>query len=626
MSAWLPKVGAVVNRAGGTTFRVWAPVVRRVDIAIDRGGAIDERELTREADGTFVATLADVGPGVRYGYRLDGDGPFPDPASRFQPDGVHGASLTVDPDAFHWTDDGWTGVPLSDLIIYELHVGTFTRDGTFAAVIDRLPELAALGVTAVELMPVGDFPGARNWGYDGVAIFAPARCYGSPDDLRWLVDAAHHQGMAVLLDVVYNHLGPDGASHPRFSPYYFSPRHHSPWGAGLNFDDDHSAPVRELFIENALHWIQEYHVDGLRLDATHAIRDLAPRHFLAELTARVRESAPARHVHVIAEDDRNLARLVIPQSEGGFGADAVWADDWHHQMRRRLAGDCDGYFGDYTGSTADIAATVRRGWFYTGQYSNYLKAPRGSDPSGIEPARFVVCLQNHDQVGNRAFGERLHHQIDAAAYRAASLLLLSLPQTPLLFMGQEWGATSPFLFFADHAAELGRKVTAGRRREFARFAAFADEGARERIPDPQAPGTFAASQLDWTERERPQHASISRLYAAALAFRRERMSPGTARDAATARALDHETLRFDRLGNKGEHLAVVTRFGDGLVRLQRPHGAGHCSIVLSSEDCAFGGGPRQPEIDNTGPDALVRFSGAATIIVQFTAPVEVPAG
>jgi maltooligosyltrehalose trehalohydrolase len=594
-----------------------------VDVSIQRDGSIDERPLAREAGGTFAGQLADVAGGLRYGYRLDGSPPYPDPASRFQPDGVHGASMTVDPQAFHWTDLEWTGVPLAELVIYELHVGTFTRQGTFAGVLERLPDLRRLGITAIELMPLADFAGNRNWGYDGAALFAPARCYGTPDDLRQLVDAAHSHGLAVLIDVVYNHLGPDGSYLPRFSPYYLTSRHSSPWGAGINFDGDHSSHVRAHFIESALHWIHEYHADGLRLDATHAIRDDGPRHFVAELSATVHASNTGHHLHVIAEDDRNLALVVMPEAAGGWGADALWADDFHHQLRRRLAGDADGYFIDYSGSTADVAATIRRNWFYSGQHSAYRDAPRGSDSAAVAPAQCVVGLQTHDQIGNRAFGERLHHQIDGAQYRAASMLLLSLPQTPLLFMGQEWGASTPFLYFTDHEPELGRLVTEGRRREFSRFAMFADERARAGIPDPQAVTTFTASRLDWKEPDREPHAATRRLYAAMLAFRRRILLPASPEDAATAQAVDDETLRLDRRARTGAAIVVITRFRDGSVQLPPPAAHEHCELLLTSDDSAFCDGATAPDVQATGPTLTIRFHGPATLIFQWGPRAEV---
>jgi maltooligosyltrehalose trehalohydrolase len=517
---WQPRLGAYPDR-GAVTFHVWAPMRRRIELVLRPDGANSERRaLTPAANGVFTGTFADVSAGDLYAYLVDGEGPFPDPASRFQPHGVHGPSAIVDPRAFAWSDDGWRGVALREAVIYELHVGTFSEAGTFAAVTERLPYLADLGVTVLELMPIADFPGSRNWGYDGVSLFAPSRAYGAPDDLRRLVNAAHRCGLAVMLDVVYNHFGPDGAYAPTFSPFYFSTRHRSPWGAAVNLDGEGSQQVREFFIENALHWLHEYHFDGLRLDATHGLIDASPRHLVPELAARARASLPHRPVLLIAEDERNLATIVRPIEEGGWGLDAVWADDFHHQVRRLAAGDRDGYYEDFTGTIPDLATTIQQGWFYRGQFSAHQGKPRGTDPSGVPLDRMVFCLQNHDQIGNRPFGRRLNDQIEPALFRALSALLLFLPETPLLFMGQEWAASTRFLFFTDHNVDLGRLVTKGRREEFSRFEAFADPVIRNRIPDPQAFSTFAASRLVWDERTQPPHAGVLELYRALLRLRR----------------------------------------------------------------------------------------------------------
>ncbi len=617
-TAWRGTIGALVGGTGTVDFRVWAPAARAVDVVVERDGHDAEtRPMTGAPDGLFSVTWPDLYPGARYHYVLDGDGPLPDPASRSQPLGVHGPSAIVDP-SYAWSDHDWTGVPLDALAIYELHVGTFSPAGTFAGVTARLPELQQLGVTAIELMPVADFPGDRNWGYDGVALYAPARCYGTPDDLRRLVDAAHRLGLAVILDVVYNHLGPDGAYLSRFSPHYFTDRHPSPWGAGIDLDGPHSARVREFFIQNALHWVHEYHVDGLRLDATHAIHDGSPRHFLAELAGVVRGSAPERLVHVIAEDDRNLARLVTPATHGGWGLDAVWADDFHHEMRSHLAGDGDGYFRDYTGSLDDVAETLTQGWFYTGQHSVHADRERGSDPAGVPLARFVICLQNHDQIGNRAIGDRLHHVVDHAAYRAASVLLLTAPETPLLFMGQEWAATSPFQYFTDHSEPLGRLVSEGRRREFATFTAFSADGPQA-IPDPQASSTFEASRLRWEERAGEPHASMLRLYTALLAFRRAHLHPGRP-GAVEAVALDEATLGLRRTSADGSGILVVARFsGTGSVALGPDLLSGGDKVWtchLTSEDALFAPSPVPPVVGGPAHAPLIRFDGPAAVILM----------
>jgi len=619
---WRPSLGAW-REGRGTRFRVWAPEAARLVAVLEPlQGPGTELPLQKAPDGFFEGWVEGVGAGDPYRYRVDGQGPYPDPASRSQPRGVHGPSQIVDPFEFPWTDHGWTGIPMEDLVLYELHVGTFTPEGSFAAAEQRLSALRDLGVTGVELMPLADFPGQRNWGYDGVALFAPARCYGTPDDLRRFVDRAHRLGLAVLVDVVYNHFGPDGAYQSVFSPHYYSERHKSPWGQGINFDGRHSAHVRAFFIENALHWIHEHHVDGLRLDATHAIVDESPRHFLAELSAAVRASMEGepRQALVIAEDTRNLGYMLKPESEGGWGLDGAWSDDFHHQMRRGLAGDSDGYFQDFAGSLEDIAATVRKGWFYCGQYAPYFGAPRGTDPAGVPPPRFVFFLQNHDQVGNRAFGERLHHQIDPAVYRAATALLLLAPQTPLLFMGQEWAASTPFQFFTDHHEQLGRLVSEGRRREFSRFAAFADPASRERIPDPQDLRTFQASRLVWEERDREPHASSLRLHQRLLALRWLEPALRMHQDGWFQVAVLHEeTLLLRRSAPSAPALLVVIRFrraGTEDLRehpLARAGGGSTWELLMSTEEPGLAHEPAPAFLDPSGPVVEFRRPGAVVL-------------
>ncbi|HSK10455.1 MAG TPA: malto-oligosyltrehalose trehalohydrolase [Vicinamibacterales bacterium] len=567
-----------------TSFRLVAPATRRVRLRLENGpGPID---LDRLADGVFGARVPGVGAGAQYRYQLDEGYPMPDPASRYQPHGVHGPSEVIDP-LFAWTDEGWKGPDPAALRIYELHVGTFSGGGSFEAVAARLAGLVDLGVNAIELMPVTDFPGWRNWGYDPAALFAPARCYGRPDDLRRLVDEAHRHRLAVLLDLVYNHLGPDGAYLPAFLPSFFSRDREGPWGRAVNLDGPGSEWVRWFIVENARYWVREFHVDGLRLDATHGLEDTSPRHLVQELAAAVHDDgrAAGRRVVVIAEDERNLDLIVRDESEGGFGLDGVWADDFHHQVRSATAGDDEGYYRDYTGAAADLAATARQGWFYTGQRSAHTGEPRGTDPRGLPPQRFVYCIQNHDQVGNRALGERLAGQVDLPTYLAASMLLLVLPETPLLFMGQEWAASTPFLFFTDHGEELGRLVTEGRRREFKSFSAFADPAARERIPDPQAPGTFEASRLDWDEAEREPHAGVRRFYRRMLALRAGHPLLGASIPMRIEPAGDACLwVRRDRPG--GASLAAVLRLkGSGPVDLPVPHRS--FVPVLVTEDAAF---------------------------------------
>ena len=568
---------------GTTTFRVWAPERRSVDLVVGAGDVAAgsegfSRPMTREPNGYWTTRL-DVPPGTTYRYRLDGSAreEFPDPASRFQPQGVHGPSQVVDPSAFTWTAAGWRPPAADRLVFYELHIGTFTLEGTFAAARQRLPYLRDLGVTALEVMPVAEFPGRWNWGYDGACPFAPSRAYGAPDDLRAFVDDAHNHGLAVFMDVVYNHLGPDGAYANAFSPYYFTDAHRSPWGRGVNLDGPHSEGVRRFFIENAVHWATEYRVDGLRLDATHALVDDGPRHFIEELTATVRAAA-GRPVLFVAEDERDLREKLRPAAEGGWGLDGVWADDFHHEVRVHVAGDRDGYFAHYSGTTDAIARCLN---------------------DGVPP--FVLCIQNHDQVGNRADGARLHHEVDAAVYRAASTLLLLAPHTPLLFMGQEWAASSPFQFFTDHHPELGTQVTEGRRQEFRAFAAFADAGTRARIPDPQAPSTFGSSRLRWKEIDDPAHAQVLRLYRRLLQLRTRAGTGGT-----TARAIDRETIALTGNG----HVVVARLGGAGEVSIGPLDGT---HVVLSTEDAAFTDAPAAIAVDAAA--GVVRFARPGAVML-----------
>ena len=615
---WHPRLGAIPH-ADGTRFRVWASDARTVEIEIGGSGRQAERvTLDALGDGLFETSIATARAGDRYAYFLDGQGPFPDPASRFQPEGPDGASEIVDPEQFAWTDHGWRGVCLDDLVLYELHVGTFTPDGTFAAAAERLEYLRDLGVTAVELMPVAEFPGGRNWGYDPAALFAASHVYGGPEQLRAFVDAAHHVGLGVVLDVVYNHFGPTGAYAPIFSRHFLTDRHRSAWGDGVNLDGDGSRQTRDFFVENALTWLHEYHLDGLRLDATHALADDSPRHFLAELTARVRASVRERTVLLIAEDDRNLARLVRPETEGGMGLDAVWADDFHHQVRRLLAGDGDGYFGDFSGTVRDVATTLRQGWFYTGQHSRHRGAPRGTEPDGLVPRQAVICMQNHDQVGNRAMGDRLSAVVDLATYRAASALLLCAPETPLLFMGQEWAARTPFQYFTDHEPSLGAAVTEGRRREFAAFAAFAAPEARSRIPDPQALATFRSSRLDWREVRHEPHAGILRLYKSLLALRRILPPLRDGRhDGFAVHAIDDAAIAIRRDAQDGEVLLAVVRLVGGGACVVPPALADavpRWSVVLTTEEARFASDPAPPRLRSAEP-LRIDFARPSAIVL-----------
>jgi maltooligosyltrehalose trehalohydrolase len=602
-------LGAVVG-ASGVRFRVWAPDARSVQLHLGHpGGQVcildlaplappDDRfaDLTPGGSGLWAIHVAGARAGDRYAYSLDGGELKPDPASRFQPDGVHGWSEIVDPSAYAWRDQAWSGPDPRQTVIYELHVGTFTAEGTFASAAARIPYLTDLGITAIELMPLADFAGTRNWGYDGAALFAPSRAYGRPDDLRAFVDAAHAAGLTVIVDVVYNHLGPEGAYLTGFSSRFLTNKHHTPWGGAVNLDDNGAEVVRQLILENALHWIHEYHVDGLRLDATHSLFDSRARHFVAELAAAVHETATPPPV-VYAEDHRNLADMVDEPARGGWGLDGVWADDFHHVVRRMLAGDAHGYYVDYQGTAQELAATLSRGWLFTGQSSAHEGGPRGTDPSRIPMRKAVVCVQNHDQIGNRATGDRLHHTADAAAWRAAVTVLLTAPMTPLLFMGQEWATSAPFQFFTDFGPELGRQVVEGRRREFKDFPEFATEEGAARVPDPQAASTFAASKLRWEERERGEHARVLALHRALLRLRRTHPQLENS-DACCceATAAGEDAVVFHRTNGALPRVTVVARLrGAGRVRVPS---ASAGAVLLDTEDAAFAGDPRPIRIDH----------------------------
>lgn len=594
---------------GGVAFRLWAPGRRSVEVLVMGDDEESPYPLQMEGAGYFSAVVPGLTAGARYRYRLDEEETVPDPASRSQPEGVHGPSEVVGPDAFPWSDQRWRGLSMEEMVVYELHIGAATPEGTFQALIPRLDALRELGVTALELMPVGEFPGERNWGYDGVAIYAPESSYGGADGLRRLVDACHARGLGVILDVVYNHFGPEGNYLPTVTGgRIFTERHHTPWGAAINYDGPESGPVRDFVIGNAIHWAREYHVDGLRLDATHAILDDSPIHLLRELTERVRASLPEdRHFVVIAEDERNERRLVLPPREGGMGLDAVWADDFHHQLRRLTAGDDEGYFAAFSGSAEDLATTLRRGWYFDGSVhvpgadqeverrQTETGTSRGTPASGLPPRAFVHCIQNHDQVGNRAMGDRLNHAVSLPTYRAASALLLLSPYTPLLWMGQEWAASTPFQYFTDHPEELGRLVTKGRRAEFGNFSAFSDPQSRGRIPDPQAEETFRRSKLEWEERERMPHAGIRSLYTELLRLRRKELAGLAQGGGFAVVALGVGALAMRRETLEGGAILLIVSFTGGTdvdlgaSRELGPPGGAQWKLLLSTEEGRFGG-------------------------------------
>ncbi|HEX5370542.1 MAG TPA: malto-oligosyltrehalose trehalohydrolase [Dehalococcoidia bacterium] len=495
-----------------TAFRVWAPFATRVELQLGDS----RRRMTAGDGGWWRVEAADAPPGTDYAYFVDGEGPFPDPRSPWQPNGVHAASRLVDHAAFAWQHDEWPRTPLSEAIIYELHVGTFTPRGTFESAVEKLDYLVELGVTHVELMPVAQFPGERGWGYDGVDLFAPHQAYGGPDGLKRFVDACHGRGLRVLLDVVYNHLGPSGNYLERFGPY-FTERYHTPWGKAINYDQAYADEVRRFVVDNALMWLRDYRCDGLRLDAVHAILDQSAVHILEQIATKAHalERETGRLYDVIAESDLNDPRLVTPVPQGGYGLDAAWSDDFHHAVHALLTGERAGYYEDF-GSVGALAEALQHVYVYRGGYSSYRKRSHGRPAVDLPGWRFVFAVQNHDQIGNRARGERLVHLTGITKAKVAAALLLTAAGVPLLFQGEEWAATSPFQYFTDHQEpDLARAVSEGRKREFAAFGWWPDE-----VPDPQDLATFERSRLDWAERDRESHREMLSWYRDLIALRR----------------------------------------------------------------------------------------------------------
>jgi maltooligosyltrehalose trehalohydrolase len=494
-------------------FRLWAPHAKQVEVAISGRRA----RLRSGENGWWLSDPLDVPANSDYAYALDDGAPLPDPRSEWQPQGIHGPSRLVDHCAFSWNDKQWKAGPLSAALIYELHIGTFSPAGTFIGAIDKLDHLVELGVTHVELMPVAEFSGNRGWGYDGALLFAPHHAYGGPEGLKRFVDACHARGIAVLLDVVYNHLGPAGNYLGRFGPY-FTDRYRTPWGEAVNFDGAGSDEVRRFFCDNALMWLRDYHFDGLRLDAVHAIIDTSAQHILEQLTSEVAELEAqfGRHLCLIAESDLNDPRVIRPRELGGYGIHAQWSDDFHHALHTVLTGERAGYYADF-GSLSQLAAALRQGFVYSGRYSSVRQRRHGKALTGRSGHSLLGYAQNHDQIGNRAAGERLAHLVDDGRTKIAAALVLTAPFIPMLFQGEEWGASSPFLYFTDHQdPELGRAVTEGRRAEFAAFDWQADA-----VPDPQQPATFERSKLKWEERAAEPHAALLRWYLRLIDLRRE---------------------------------------------------------------------------------------------------------
>jgi maltooligosyltrehalose trehalohydrolase len=527
-------------------------------------GSDDALPLQSRPEGWFAITTAKAAAGTRYKYVVDGEH-YPDPASRFQPDGTHAASEIIDPAAYRWSDIRWLGRPWEEFAIYELHIGTFSDTGDYAGAIAHLDDLVTLGVTAVELMPLAAFPGARNWGYDGVQIYAPSAAYGRPDDLKCLVEACHERHLAIILDVVYNHFGPEGNYLPAIAPNFFTERHHTPWGAAVNYDGDHSRPVRDFVIDNALYWLEEYRFDGLRLDAVHAIVDDSRPDIITELGETVRRRISDRPVHLILENDKNETPRLERRHGKAVHATAQWNDDYHHAFHVMLTGQTAGYYGDYADRPIEhLGRVLATGLAYQGEPSPFRDGETRGGPSAQLPATaFISFLQNHDQIGNTPFGTRIAELVPEPLLHVAVAISLLAPQIPMLFMGEEWASSRPFLFFCDFAPPLDDAVRQGRRREFAHFPEFSDPDAQRRIPDPTAESTFAASRLDWTERRREPHAAWLARYRHLLQLRRDHIAPRLSgiRPGGEYEPIGDIALRVAWQFDDGSRLLLLANFG-----------------------------------------------------------------
>jgi maltooligosyltrehalose trehalohydrolase len=592
--AWLTNneaLGATVLE-GGVAFRVWAPKRERVEVWLED---LDEAVLLQKDErGYFAGLLLQAEGGMRYWYRLDGEALCPDPCSRYQPEGPHGPSLIVDPRQFKWNDDKWLGVRMHGQVIYELHIGTFTSEGTLDAAIRELDGLQALGVTLIELMPVAEFPGHWNWGYDGVGLYATAHVYGDAEALKRFVDAAHVRGLGVILDVVYNHIGPDGNYLTAYSDDYFTDRYKNDWGAAINFDGPGSNEVRTFFIQNACYWIGECRLDGLRIDATQDIHDAGPLHILAELSCRVRKAAGSRSIVLIGENEPQHVRFITPIDQGGYGLDALWNDDFHHMARVAMTGRREAYYTDYRGTAQEVLSAVKRGFLYQGQRYDWQDKPRGSVVTAEPAGAFVCYIQNHDQVANQLHGERIHAVTSPARYRVFAALMLLAPATPMLFMGQEFGASTPFLFFADHRAELAKQVHQGRREFLGQFASHRSSEAQDQVDDPALSETFQRSKLD--PAERLAHHRIYDFHRDLLHIRQsDPVIAAQRRDRVDGAVLNADALLIRFFGEAGDDRLLLLNWGQDLAYspapepLLAPVPGGYWRLVWSSDHPRYGG-------------------------------------
>jgi maltooligosyltrehalose trehalohydrolase len=579
--------GVELQSADTAHVRVWAPACRRVDLVVHEGPVCP---LERAEEGYFEGTVSGVRAGTRYWFKLDGDRLRPDPVSRYQPDGPAGPSAVVDPTAFRWTDADWPGVGARGQVLYEMHIGTFTPAGTWAAAAEQLPVLADLGITVIEMMPVGDFAGRFGWGYDGVNLYAPSRLYGAPDDLRAFIDRAHATGLGVILDVVYNHLGPDGNYLPEFSPDYFTDKYKNDWGRSINFEGP--PPARSFFVENAGYWIDEFHFDGLRFDATQDIKDASNEHVITSMARHAREAAGKKTVYLIAENEPQDTRLVRPVADNGSGLDALWNDDYHHTAVVALTGRREAYYTDYKGSVQELISAAKYGYLYQGQWYEWQKKPRGTPALDLPPHAFVAYLENHDQVANSIHGKRLHQLSSPGRYRALTALTLLGPATPLLFQGQEFASSAPFLFFADHREELRESIRTGRLEFLSQFLSARDPEVASVLDSPVDEATFSKCTLDLEERR--SHAAAYALHRDLLHLRASHpaISQSPRVDGA---ALASEVLLLRYFG-QDEEFALIVNLGCDLdlapapePLLAPPRGA-RWAVWWSSESVKYGGG------------------------------------
>jgi maltooligosyltrehalose trehalohydrolase len=611
-------VGAEVQPGGGVHFRVWAPKARRVEVVLDGGPAV---ELAPENGGYFAGLVREARAGSRYRYHLDGRDSYPDPASRYQPEGPHGPSEVVDSNGFAWTDRDWPGLRRDGQVLYELHVGTFTPEGTWEAAARELPALADLGVTCVEVMPVAEFPGRFGWGYDGVGLFAPTRLYGTPDDLRRFIDRAHALGLGVILDVVYNHLGPDGNYLKAFADEYFSKVHVTDWGEAINFDGAGSGPVREFFVANGRYWVDEFHLDGYRYDATQNIYDTGPDHILGEVVREARRAAARRSLLMAAENEPQHVRILRPADRGGLGLDMLWNDDFHHSAAVALTGRNEAYYTDYQGTPQEFLSAAKWGYLFQGQWYRWQKKRRGTPSFGVPPAAFVTFIENHDQLANSGRGLRQHRVGAAGSVRALTALLLLGPGTPMLFQGQEFQASTPWYYFADHNPELAGLVRRGRAAFLAQFPSLASPEIQSRLPDPADPATFAACKLD--HRARAAHAGPFRMHRDLLRLRRE---DATIRAAQRPGAVDGAVLGpealvlrfFSPAGPGGDDRLLLVNLGKDLhvnpapEPLLAPPEGRHWEVRFSTEHPDYGG-TGTPPIDT--PDDNWHVPGRAAVLL-----------